>query len=128
MASTVSNPLVSTGAVPIAMLQQQLLVTSQAGVRQVLFPVNISGVRQFVGARGAATRFISVRQVTVGGTSGFISLPARLAAPITMRTVINHQDTQSVNATIASAVPTTTANSAESRVTIQEILNPQVLF
>ena len=67
----------------------QLLVTSQAGMRQVLLPVSISGsgMRQaFVGARGQATRFISVRQVTVGGTP-FLSLPRLTGGQFAVRAV-----------------------------------------
>lgn len=65
------------------MLHQQVLVQSGAGgVRQLFFPVNFGNLNR----GGTAPRYIQVRQVTMGGQQGVLSLP-RFGTPITMRTI-----------------------------------------
>ena len=111
---------------------QQLLVTSQSGVRQVLLP--IANMRQALVARGGVnpgTRFIYARH--------FVGVPARLATPITVRAVGSTSAVQAdapvVTAVTTTAVATSTTGTAsaspgpaqEQRVLIQELLaNGQV--
>ncbi len=81
VSSNSATPLTSLSTVPISMLHQQLLLQSGAGgVRQLFFPVN------FGNRSGAPPRYIQVRQVTMGGQQGVLSLP-RFGTPITMRTI-----------------------------------------
>lgn len=121
---TVVSAAASLG-VPITM--QQLLVTSQAGVRQVLLPIsNVADLRQALvaGGRGTGsttTRFISVRQLTMGGQ--IFGLPARLTTPITVRAVPSNNSSQPAHQPDGnSVVATNNTGDQDPQAQIQDLL------